>query len=158
MVHVFKNTRFTLPRIERTKTLSVNTPYQPSPLDDFMFQPHDVDIQGNTSVSLCRDIALVLDQKKAASYGLDAAINEMLSRVRQAPLSDSYVGLSDDDLISVIKSRYIQAPCELLQWSEWLENNLSSIEQAAIEKANADGDSVDSVDASSGAGDSGSGD
>lgn len=86
-----------------------------------MFQPHDVDIKGNTSVSLCRDIALVLDQKKAASYGLDAAINEMLSRVRQAPLSDSYSGLSDDDLISVIKSRYIQAPCELLQWSEWLE-------------------------------------
>lgn len=155
MVHVFKNSCFSLPRVERTKTLSVNTPYQPSPLDDFMFQPHDVDIQGNTSVSLCRDIALVLDQKKAASYGLDAAINEMLSRVRQAPLSDSYSGLSDDDLISVIKSRYIQAPCELLQWSEWLENNLSTIEQAAIEKANSDGESVD---ASPGAGDSGSGD
>lgn len=155
MVHVFKNTRSSLPRVERTKTLTVNTPYQPSPLDDFMFQPHDVDIKGNTSVSLCRDIALVLDQKKAASYGLDAAINEMLSRVRQAPLSDSYAGLSDDDLISVIKSRYIQSPSELLQWSEWLENNLSSIEQAAIEKANSDGDSVD---ASPGAGDSGSGD
>lgn len=155
MVYVFKNSRFSLPRVERTKTLSVNTPYQPSPLDDFMFQPHDVDIKGNTSVSLCRDIALVLDQKKAASYGLDAAINEMLSRVRQAPLSDSYSGLSDDDLISVIKSRYIQAPCELLQWSEWLENNLSSIEHAAIDKANSDGDFVD---ASLGAGDSGSGD
>lgn len=155
MVHVFKNSRSSLPRVERTKTLSVNTPYQPSPLDDFMFQPHDVDIKGNTSVSLCRDIALVLDQKKAASYGLDAALNEMLSRVRQAPLSDSYSGLSDDDLISVIKSRYIQAPCELLQWSEWLENNLSSIEQAAIEKVNSDGESVD---ASPGAGDSGSGD
>lgn len=155
MVHVFKNIRSTLPRVERTKTLTVNTPYQPSPLDDFMFQPHDVDIKGNTSVSLCRDIALVLDQKKAASYGLDAAINEMLSRVRQAPLSDSYAGLSDDDLISVIKSRYIQAPSELLQWSEWLENNLSSIEQAAIDKANSDGESVD---ASPGAGDSGSGD
>lgn len=155
MVHVFKNTRSTLPRVERTKTLSVNTPYQPSPLDDFMFQPHDVDIKGNTSVSLCRDIALVLDQKKSASYGLDAAINEMLSRVRQAPLSDSYAGLSDDDLISVIKSRYIQAPCELLQWSAWLENNLSSIEQAAVEMANSDGASVD---ATPGAGDSGSGD
>lgn len=141
MVHVFKNTRSTLPRVERTKTLTVNTPYQPSPLDDFIFQPHDVDIKGNTSVSLCRDIALVLDQKKAASYGLDAAINEMLSRVRQAPLSDSYSGLSDDDLIGVIKSRYIQAPCELLQWSEWLENNLSAIEQAAIDKVNVDGDS-----------------
>lgn len=145
MVHVFKNTRSTLPRVERTKTLTVNTPYQPSPLDDFMFQPHDVDIKGNTSVSLCRDIALVLDQKKAASYGLDAAINEMLSRVRQAPLSDSYSGLSDDDLISVIKSRYIQAPCELLQWSEWLENNLSAIEQAAIEKADLEVEPVDPV-------------
>lgn len=145
MVHVFKNTRSTLPRVERTKTLTVNTPYQPSPLDDFMFQPHDVDIKGNTSVSLCRDIALVLDQKKAASYGLDAAINEMLSRVRQAPLSDSYSGLSDDDLISVIKSRYIQAPSELLQWSEWLENNLSAIEQAAIEKAGLEVEPVDPV-------------
>ena len=145
MVHVFKNTRSTLPRVERTKTLTVNTPYQPSPLDDFMFQPHDVDIKGNTSVSLCRDIALVLDQKKAASYGLDAAINEMLSRVRQAPLSDSYSGLSDDDLIGVIKSRYIQAPCELLQWSEWLENNLSAIEQAAIEKAGLEVEPVDPV-------------
>ncbi len=145
MVHVFKNTRSTLPRVERTKTLTVNTPYQPSPLDDFIFQPHDVDIKGNTSVSLCRDIALVLDQKKAASYGLDAAINEMLSRVRQAPLSDSYSGLSDDDLISVIKSRYIQAPCELLQWSEWLENNLSAIEQAAIEKADLEVEPVDPV-------------
>lgn len=145
MVHVFKNIRSTLPRVERTKTLTVNTPYQPSPLDDFIFQPHDVDIKGNTSVSLCRDIALVLDQKKAASYGLDAAINEMLSRVRQAPLSDSYSGLSDDDLISVIKSRYIQAPCELLQWSEWLENNLSAIEQAAIEKADLEVEPVDPV-------------
>lgn len=148
MVYVFKNIKNTRPRFVRTVDKSINVPYQPSSLDGFLFQPHEVGTDGHTTLALRRDISLVLDQKKAASYGLDTAINEMLSRVRQAPLSDAYSRLSDDELISVIKSRYIQAPSELLQWSEWLENNLTAIEQAAIDKAN----SVDPDDRSSAAG------
>lgn len=105
-------------------------PYQSTPLDSFRTQVVASDGEHNV-VAFVRDVALLLDQKAINSKGLESVVNALLSNVRTSSVADQFSGLSDNELISVIKSRYIQAPCELLAWSEWLENNITELSEAA---------------------------
>lgn len=105
-------------------------PYQFTPLDSFRTQVVASDGEHNV-VAFVRDVALLLDQKAINSKGLESVVNTLLSNVRTSSVADHFSGLSDNELISVIKSRYIQAPCELLAWSEWLENNITELSEAA---------------------------
>lgn len=84
---------------------------------------------GDVCVCLVRDIAILLNQKLLTSQAMAGVVQSILSGVRTSAISDQFAGLSDDELISVIKSRYVQAPSELLQWSEWLEQNLTSLSE-----------------------------
>lgn len=106
--------------------------YTKTPLDAFRTQVIASDGEHDT-IAFVRDIAVLLDQKAINSKGLEGVVNAILSNVRTSSVSDRFNHLSDDQLISVIKSRYIQAPCELLSWSEWLEDNLTALEKAALE-------------------------
>lgn len=72
------------------------------------------------------DVKLLLDQKRISDMvGLDA-IKAWLERIQPKDLSPK-PKFSDTDLLKYIKSRYIQAPCEMLSWSEYLDRNADSV-------------------------------
>lgn len=69
-------------------------------------------------------------------------LDSLLSRFRQ--VSPSASNLSDEELLSIVKSRYLQSPSEIQAWSDYLEQNIemlvdsskiASSEKAASEKA-----------------------
>ena len=121
--------------------------YQPSPLDSFLIQ----EVGANGLCCICRDVNILLNQERIRNSGLDSAVNDILSRVRTSDISDRFSHLSDSELTQCIKSRYIQAPSELLDWSAYLESQLCKIEAAAAEAAqfqqqDTQGDAISSAD------------
>ena len=117
--------------------------FQETPQIQFMTTEDHLNDDGNVCLCLVRDIAILLNQKLLTSQAMAGVVQSILSNVRTSAISDQFVGLSDDELISVIKSRYVQAPSELLQWSEWLEQNLTSLSQEAQEQVQAKVDIVE---------------
>lgn len=72
------------------------------------------------------DVKLLLDQKRISDMvGLDA-IKAWLDRIQPKDLSPK-PKFSDADLLKYVKSRYVQAPCEMLSWSEYLDRNADSV-------------------------------
>lgn len=74
------------------------------------------------------DIYLLFNQKRLENLGVDT-INNWLSSLRPASdaLSNLRAKCTDDELLSLVKSRHIQSQSELLAWSEYLNYNFSSI-------------------------------
>lgn len=84
--------------------------------------------QKKEAVSYVNDIYLLFNQKRLLSAGVDT-INAWLNSL--TPRSDSLSQLrekcTDDQLMQLCKSRYIQSPSELLAWSDYLLNNYQDI-------------------------------
>lgn len=80
------------------------------------------------------DIGILLSQDRL-SRELGPILDSIVSNVRSGDLSDKYAGLSDDDLIRTVKSRYIQAPCEVRDWSSYLMSELEALEVIPTESA-----------------------
>lgn len=73
-------------------------------------------------IKLRSDVKLLLDQKRISDQiGLDA-VKAWLERIQPKDLSPK-AKLSDSDLLKYVKSRYVQAPCELKSWSDYLDRN-----------------------------------
>lgn len=94
------------------------------------------------------DIYLLFNQKRLQNLGIDT-INNWVSSLR--PVSDALSNLrakcSDDELLSLVKSRHIQSQSELLAWSEYLNYNFSSI-LSKFSESNEDGSVNSSVSSS----------
>lgn len=112
--------------------MRVSTFYTASPLMQFMATYNGESSKGSC-YALTRDIGLLLDNKRITDKSLQAVLESIIDGARSSAVSDQFAGLSDDELISVVKSRFIQSPCELLEWSEWLESNITSLSEAAQE-------------------------
>lgn len=80
------------------------------------------------------DVGILLSQDRL-SRELGPVLDSIVSTVRSGDLSDKYAGLSDDDLIRTVKSRYIQAPCEVRDWSAYLVSELQALEVVPTESA-----------------------
>lgn len=106
---------------------SVNL-YQSCVVDKFTQELDESD----GSVCLTSAVSILLNQKRLDRMS-EAAILQEISE--QAQFSDSLATLrskcTDDQLISLVKSRYIQSPSELLSWSEHIENLFPEIQPAA---------------------------
>lgn len=89
------------------------------------------------------DIYLLFNQKRISSTTITALLDYLTSM--SSPASDALSSLrskvSDEQLLSLCKSRYIQTPSELLAWSTYLEQNysqlLESIEVSSVDPASA---------------------
>lgn len=105
--------------------------YQPCVVDKFT---QEVD-ESDGSVCITSAISILLNQKRLDKMS-EAAILQEISE--QARVSDSLATLrskcTDEQLISLVKSRYIQSPSELLSWSEHIESLFPEIESAASEE------------------------
>lgn len=88
------------------------------------------------AVSVVNDIYMLFNQRRLSSAGADT-INSWLNTL--TPKSDALAELrkkcTDEQLMQICKSRYIQSPSELLAWSEYLNANYSELLSAAQQQA-----------------------
>lgn len=86
----------------------------------------------------CSDVRLILHQKDIAKrFGVDFA-NRLQDRFGKASQFQQQVdGLSDSDILGMVRSRYIQSPSELKSYSELLLSEASKL-KADYESAVAD--------------------
>ena len=80
------------------------------------------------AVAIVDDIYMLFNQQRLGHMGADT-INAWLNTL--TPRSDALAQLrkkcTDEQLIEICKSRYIQSPSELLAWSEYLNANYADI-------------------------------
>lgn len=92
--------------------------YEPSAVDSFLTE--DVYLRsGKTAVRFVSDVRFLLNQKRIERELLPV-IDEIVAGARSSELSDAFSHLSDDEIISCVKSRYIQTPSEVKDWSRYL--------------------------------------
>lgn len=102
--------------------------YQPTTVDEFTQVKDDAD----GSICITSAATMLLNQNR-----LDRLSNEAIIQAisKSAQSSDALATLrskcTDEQLISLVKSRYIQSPSELLAWSNHIENLFPSVKQPA---------------------------
>lgn len=93
--------------------------FQPSPLNEFMYQK--VEIDGKKSVTLTSDIYMLFNQQRLDRLSRERLIDYFNNLSMQQPkFSELRSKLTDSQLISFVKSRFIQSPSELMAWSNYL--------------------------------------
>lgn len=84
---------------------------------------------GSDVVFLDSDVSLLFNQERLNDVlgrdGIKHFFDSLSSR--SVPLTELRSKISDDDLASICKSRYLQQPSEILAWSEYLNNNYADL-------------------------------
>lgn len=105
-----------------------------SPVNEFCFER--LEVNGNEVVTLTSDIYMLFNQQRLDRMSKD----RLLAYFENLSVSDPKMGelrskLSDDQLCSFVKSRFIQSPSELMAWSQYLMSSQDEmIAAAAAEK------------------------
>lgn len=105
-----------------------------SSVNEFCFER--LEVSGNEVVTLTSDIYMLFNQQRLDRMSKDRllAYFENLS-VTDPKMSELRSKLSDDQLCSFVKSRFIQSPSELMAWSQYLMSSQDEmIAAAAAEK------------------------
>lgn len=94
--------------------------YVPTPVDEFTFEK--VAVPGSDdSITLTSDITMLFNQQRLDRCSKDTLIQYFDSLARtSSDFSALRSKLTDDQLMSIVKSRYLQSPSELLAYSEAL--------------------------------------
>lgn len=82
----------------------------------------------HTAKSYVNDIYLLFNQDRLAAAGKDtiqAWLNSLTPR--SDALSELRKKCTDEQLMQICKSRYIQSPSELLAWSDYLNTNFNEV-------------------------------
>ena len=97
--------------------------YHPSTLDDFYFQKRKMPRSGNDSLRHTSDIYMLFNQRRLDKMTREALIDHFNSMsLGNDALSQLRSKMTDEQLISLVKSRYIQSPSELMKWSQYLNS------------------------------------
>lgn len=115
------------PCTKDSKDMFVSEFREKSPVDEFLIQ--ETENGGVPSVRLSSDIYMLFNQKRLDRMSLKSLTDyfESLS-VKEPQFSALRSKLGDEQLISFVKSRFIQSPSELLMsWSQYL---MSSSDEA----------------------------
>lgn len=101
-----------------------------SPVNEFCFER--LEVNGNEVVTLTSDIYMLFNQQRLDRMSKDRllAYFENLS-VTDPKMSELRSKLSDDQLCSFVKSRFIQSPSELMAWSQYLMSSQDEVIAAA---------------------------
>lgn len=105
-----------------------------SPVNEFCLER--LDKNGTEVVTLTSDIYMLFNQQRLDRMSKDRllAYFENLS-VNEPKMRELRSKLSDDQLCSFVKSRFIQSPSELMSWSQYLMSSQDEmIAAAAAEK------------------------
>lgn len=110
------------------KDLKLSSFYSPSPIEDFLHKKHKAPHGTRESVRLTSDIYMLFNQQrldKTTLQNLAAHIANLAPR--DASLSSLKSRLSDEQLCSLVKSRFIQSNSELLAYSQYL-NSMTDVQ------------------------------
>lgn len=119
-----------------SKELRLSSFYSPSPVDDFMHSKHKPAYDSKESIRVSSDIYMLFNQQrldKMTLQQLAAHFNSMV--VRDPSLSALKSKLTDEQLASIVKSRYIQTPSELLAYSRYLNSLADEQIQTVVQAA-----------------------
>lgn len=107
--------------------------YQATAIDEFTQVTDDND----GSVCLTTAVTMLLNQKRLDRLSNEAIISAI---TESAQHSDALASLlskcTDEQLISLVKSRYVQAPSELLAWSSHIESLFPEVETSSTDTNN----------------------
>lgn len=105
-----------------------------SPVNEFCFER--LDKNGTEVVTLTSDIYMLFNQQRLDRMSKERLLSyfENLS-VSEPKMRELRSKLSDEQLCSFVKSRFIQSPSELMAWSQYLMSSQDEmIAAAAAEK------------------------
>lgn len=105
-----------------------------SPVNDFMFQ--EIEVSGRRTLRVTSDIYMLFNQQRLDRMSKERLTSyfESLS-VNEPKMRELRSKLSDEQLCSFVKSRFIQSPSELMAWSQYLMSSQDEmIAAAAAEK------------------------
>lgn len=101
-----------------------------SPVNEFCFER--LEVHGEEVVTLTSDIYMLFNQQRLDKMTKDRllAYFENLS-VNEPKMRELRSKLTDDQLCSFVKSRFIQSPSELMAWSQYLMSSQDEMIAAA---------------------------
>lgn len=101
-----------------------------SPVNEFCFER--LEVNGEEVVTLTSDIYMLFNQQRLDKMTKDRllAYFENLS-VNEPKMCELRSKLSDEQLCSFVKSRFIQSPSELMAWSQYLMSSQDEMIAAA---------------------------
>lgn len=101
-----------------------------SPVNEFCLER--LDKNGTEVVTLTSDIYMLFNQQRLDRMSKDRLLSyfENLS-VNEPKMRELRSKLSDDQLCSFVKSRFIQSPSELMAWSQYLMSSQDEMIAAA---------------------------
>lgn len=107
---------------------------EPSPLHDFMFQ--EIECDGKKSIRITSDIYMLFNQQRLDKLTRAQLVEyfDNLS-VSEPKMSDLRKKMTDDQLCSFVKLRFIQTPSELMAWSQYLMSSQDAMISAAAAAA-----------------------
>lgn len=103
---------------------------EPSPLHDFMFQ--EIECDGKKSIRVTSDIYMLFNQQRLDKLTRAQLVEyfDNLS-VSEPKMSDLRKKMTDEQLCSFVKLRFIQTPSELMAWSQYLMSSQDAMISAA---------------------------
>lgn len=114
------------PNVATSKEFVCSEFREDSPVDQFVFQ--EIEVDGKPSVRLTSDIYMLFNQQRLDRMSRESLLSYFDSiQVREPQFSDIRSKLGDEQLMSFVKSRFIQSPSELMAWSQYL---MSSSDEA----------------------------
>lgn len=125
-----------------------------TPIDDFHFDEISPSHSVGKAVVVSNPLCVIFNAKRLSSVG-DINIQDWIDSMDKShsdSLKELRSKLSDEDLISLLRSRYCQSPCEISQWTEYLVSTSKKFNeevQSMIEQLNAqNSESSDEVQSS----------
>lgn len=99
---------------------------QESPVDQFLFE--ELEFDGVKGVRLTSDIYMLFNQQRLDQLSRKSLLSYFESvSVNEPKFGDLRAKLGDDQLISFVKSRFIQSPSELMAWSQYLMSSSDAV-------------------------------
>lgn len=116
-----------------------------SPVNEFCFER--LDKNGTEVVTLTSDIFMLFNQQRLDRMNKDrllAYFENLL--VNEPKMRELRSKLSDEQLCSFVKSRFIQSPSELMSWSQYLMSSQDEMIAAAAAEQQAEQSSENEAD------------
>lgn len=101
----------------------------PNIVDNLCIESH-TDSDGKVqALFFNNDVSLLFNQQRLEQVLGRDGITKFFDRLSQqsSSLSELRSKISDSDLVELCKSRYLQAPSEILAWSQYLNNNYAEL-------------------------------
>lgn len=99
---------------------------QESPVDQFLFE--ELEFDGVKGVRLTSDICMLFNQQRLDRLSCKSLLSHFESMsVNEPKFGALRAKLGDDQLISFVKSRFIQSPSELMAWSQYLMSSSDTV-------------------------------